>query len=147
MSVQNYLQNNHGMLDFICQSRKQWRTHSLSRIQWRQWDEGRWYSHKPCFMDSHLEGDRFSTSAYWVLLVFMSETAVALRTLSLFQSLSLLLQQMALITFFRIKQVLIEKKIVSGGRATLYSIDVFPFWDWGCLLNLAVCIRIAKTLG
>lgn len=50
----------------------------------------------------------------------MSETAVALRTLSLFQSLSLLLQEMALITFFfRIKQVLIEKKIASGGRATL----------------------------
>lgn len=103
---------------------------------------------KPCFVDCHLEGERFATSAYSELLLFMSETAVALRTLSLFQSLSLLLQQMALITFFfRIKQVLIEKKIASGGRATLCSIDVFPFWDWGCLLNLAICIRIAKTLS
>lgn len=80
----------------------------------------------------------------------MSETTVALRTLSLFQSLSLLLQEMALITlFFRIKQVLIEKKIGSGGRATLcYQQLMFPHSETGkCLLNLAVCIRIAKTFS
>lgn len=65
----------------------------------------------------------------------MSGTTVALRTLNLFQSLSLLLQEMALITFFfRIKQVLIEekKKTGSGGRAILcYQQLMFPILGLG----------------
>lgn len=57
---------------------------------------------------------------------------------------------MALITFFfRIKQVLIEKKIASEGRATLcYRQLMFSHFGTGeCFLKLAVCIRIAALLS
>lgn len=85
-------------------------------------------------------------------MVFVSGTTVALRTLNLFQSLSLLLQEMALITFFfRIKQVLIEEKkknwIWGKGNIMLSTIDVPHSGAGICLLNLAVCIRIAKTFS